>query len=564
MELRFRIGPLVLSVAALMYPGGTCRAAAALSCADMARLTVPSSAIGLGTSGATVEGATEVPAGGTAPKTYSEYCRLSVDINPVDPQAPKIEMQLALPAAWNGKAMMFGGRGYDGAVPDVTNNVPAGPADRPTPLGRGYAVFASDSGHEGSDADKAGAFALNAEALANYAHDALKKTRDAAVYLIGQRYAASPERIYFAGGSTGGREGLAVAQQWPQDFDGVIALYPAFNAASLDLQFGRITRALAAPNAYPSLGKRAALYNAAMQACDALDGVQDGLISNQAACNATFDPSTATVDGHALRCPGGTDVADSCLSDPQIAAMKVFNTPIAFDYPLASGENQYPGFNVWGADLGHAGTGLQSIVNRLGLSRMQPGFPMPGFGAAVDTVPYHSGFWDQWVKYFVTGNPTYDSLSLDPEHPGKWRARISALTLRLDVNKADLSEFAAHGGKLLMAHGTSDQLVSTRATEQYFNRVHSVMGPDRTGGFMRYYEIPGYNHAVSTVFAASWDSLGALEDWVEKGIAPTAQVVTDTVGVPRRTRPLCEYPSWPRYRGAGDVDMASNFTCATE
>lgn len=559
-----RVGILVLGVAAAMSAGGTGRAAAALSCADMARLAVPSSAIGLGTSGATVRNVVEVPAGGAAPKAHGEYCGVSVDINPVDPQAPKIAMQLALPAAWNGKAMMLGGGGYNGAVPDVTKDVPAGPVDQSAPLGRGYAVFASDSGHQGSDADRAGAFALNAEALANYAHDALKKTHDVALYLIAQRYAATPKRIYFAGGSTGGREALAVAQQWPHDFDGVIALYPAFNAASLDLQFGRITRALAAPDAYPNLAKRAALYNAAMQACDALDGVQDGLISNQGACNATFDPSTATVDGHALRCPGGADVADTCLSEPQITAMKVFNTPIAFNYPLASGENQYPGFNVWGADLGHAGTGAQSIVNRLGFSQMQPGFPMPGFGTTLDTVPYHSGFWDQWVKYFVTKDPSYDSLSLDPEHPGKWQARISELTLRQDVNKEDLSEFAAHGGKLLMAHGTSDQLVSTRATEQYFNRVRSVMGPDRVSGFMRYYEIPGYNHAVSTVFAASWDSLSELEAWVERGIAPTAQVVTDTVGVAGRTRPLCEYPSWPRYRGAGDVNLASSFTCATE
>ena len=550
--------------AALLVASGSARAVPALSCPDMAAQTIPASAIGLLTTGAAVTAAVDIAAGGSAPQTHGEYCQVSISINPVDPHAPKILMQLDLPEAWNKRAMMYGGGGYNGSIPKLTDNVPAGPADKLTPLGRGYAVFASDSGHEGSDADNAGAFALNAEALINYGHDALKKTHDTAIYLINKRYGVAPEHVYFAGGSTGGREALAVAQQWPKDFDGVIALYPAFNAASLDLQFGRITRALAAPGAYLNLKKRAALYDAAMQACDGLDGVEDGLISNQAQCNKVFDPSTAMLNGHPLRCSGGADVADTCLSDAQIAAMKVINTPVVFDYPLESGENEYPGFNTWGTDFGRPGTGLQLIVNRLGLSVMQPEFPMAGFGTTIDTIPYHSGFWDEWIKYFVTRDPTYNSLSVDPEHPGRWQARISELTKRQDVNKADLSEFAAHGGKILMAHGMSDQLVSTRATEQYFNRVRSIMGPERVSSFMRYYEIPGYNHALSTTFNASWDSVTALEDWAEKGITPPPQVVGDTAGVPGRTRLLCEYPSWPKYKGLGDVNAATSFSCVSE
>ncbi len=79
--------------------------------------------------------------------------------------------------------------------------------------------------------------------------------------------------------------------------------------------------------------------------------------------------------------------------------------------------------------------------------------------------------------------------------------------------------------------------------------------------FVRYYEIPGYGHAVSTVFNASWDSLAALENWVEHGRAPERLVVTDTAGVPGRTRPLCEYPAWPRYAGGGDVNLAASFRC---
>ena len=112
-----------------------------------------------------------------------------------------------------------------------------------------------------------------------------------------------------------------------------------------------------------------------------------------------------------------------------------------------------------------------------------------------------------------------------------------------------------------MAHGTSDQLVSTRASEETVRRITTTMGPYAAADFLRYYEIPGYGHAGSTVFNAAWDSLTTLEHWVEDHTSPPPQVVADTAGVPGRTRPLCEYPTWPRYRGAGDVNVAATFTC---
>lgn len=533
----------------------------AAGCAELLGVQVPEQAIGLPSRGALVLSASPMAAGGRAPQTFGAYCDLAIEIRPVDPVAPAIRMRLVLPERWNRKAMMYGGGGYNGSVPDVAGNLPAGPLDRPTPLGRGYAVFASDSGHV-ADPLSPGAFAWNGEALANYAHDALKKTRDAALHLIELRYGSRPERSYFAGGSTGGREALAVVQQWPKDFNGAIALYPAYNALALNLQFGRITRALAAPGAFPSLEQRAALFEAALQACDGLDGIRDRVISHQVSCNARFDPASATLDGQPLRCPGGTDSSPRCLTDAQIQALRVFNTPIRFDFPLASGETHYPGFNAWGSDLGRPGEGLQLLVNRLGLNTLQPSYPMPVHGTGfVDGAPYHAGFWDEWVRHFVTRNPTFDSLGFDPQAPGPWLPRISELSLRQDVNQTDLTEFAEHGGKLLIAHGTADQLVSSRASAEYYERIQRDMGPGKTRHFLRYYEIPGYGHAASTVFNASWDSLSALEDWVERGRAPRKQIVVDSVGVPGRTRPLCEYPGWPKYRGKGNVNAASSFVC---
>lgn len=532
-----------------------------MTCAQLAGMNVPASAIGLQTTGATVTAATTVAASGTGVSATPEYCQVDGTIAPVDQAAPKITFRIAMPTQWNSKIVMLGGGGYDGTVPAVTGNVPAGPTAQPAPLARGYAVFGSDSGHQaGTLGSRDGSFGVNDEAVANFSSDALKKTRDTAFYLLSKRYAVDkPQRAYFAGGSSGGREALAVVQRWPQDWDGVIALYPAWNAATLDLQFGRITRALAQPGAYLSQAKRKALLDSATATCDALDGVADGLISNMPACNATFDPATAMLNGAPLRCPGGADTGLTCLSDAQITALKVYATPITFAYPLGSGETQYPGFNVWGADLGVVNpSALQASVITLSLNLLPPANPMPA------TAPYFSTFWDQWIRYFVARDPNVNSLNVDPQNPGAYQARISALTAEQDMNKTDLSAFNKKGGKILMAHGMSDALVSTQSTEQYYRRLQQTMGASTVANFVRYYEIPGYGHSASTIFNASWDSLTTLENWVERGATPPAQTVADTAGVPGRTRPLCEYPTFPRYNGSGNVNVASSFTCASQ
>ena len=539
-----------------------------IACADLTSLAIAAKAIGLPTTGAVVTSAVIVPAAGTGVLALADYCKVTGDILPVDPAAPKIKFQVNLPANWNRKAMMYGGGGYNGVLATGLANVPAGPIDKPGPLARGYATFGSDSGHQANaNGSRDGTFGVNDEALRNFSSDAIKKVRDVAINLIQARYAARVEKTYFAGGSTGGREALFAVQNWPQDFDGAIVLYPSWNAAALNLQFGRITRELAKPGAYPNRAKRKLLYDASLAACDGLDGAADGLISNIGACNATFNPMTAVLNGRPLRCGGGVDTGDACLSDAQIAGFNVTNTPLTLNYTLASGETTYPGFNIWGTDFGSPGTSaLQPTVLTLSLGTEQPANPMPPVTPATATTPatsppYGSTFWDQWVKHFVTRDANFNSLSLDPQNPGSWQGRIVQLTGLQDTNKTDLSAYANKGGKILMAHGSHDALVSPRATQQYWQRIRSAMGPTKVDSFARYYEIPGYGHAVSSVFNASWDSLTTLENWVEKGISPPAQVVADTAGVPGRTRPLCDYPGYPRYKGAGDMNLAASFSC---
>jgi Tannase and feruloyl esterase len=507
-------------------------------CAELGQVKIPASVMSLPTTGGRVT-STSVVTSVISGKTIT-YCQVDADIFPVDPAAPSIKMRAALPHDWNRKAMMFGGGGYNGTIPDLTTNVPFGATDQPTPLARRYATFASDSGHQQNPAvppSLDGSFGANDEALRNFAAgDALKKTRDASLFLIRQAYGTNPAEVYFSGGSTGGREALVVAQRWPQAFDGVISAYPAWNNLAEILDLGYLTQVLSRPGAFPGPEKQTLLYNSVINACDGLDGVQDKVVSNP---RCRFDP-------HVLRCPGGADTGPNCLSDEQIKAVIAMSSPFRWPYRIASGETEYPGFPfLSGADM---------RTPFLGFGTTAPANPMPV------TSGYGMQYWDQWVKYFLTRDPNHNSLDVDPRQPGKWLARISYLSTIEDRNNADLSPFARAGGKLILLHGAADELVSHRSTNDYYQRVRDELGPGATRSFMRYYLVPGANHANfgAPAFAASWDSLSALERWVERGQSPTNPIVTDTTH--NRARPLCEYPDWPRYR-AGDPNSARSFVC---
>ncbi|WP_247614428.1 tannase/feruloyl esterase family alpha/beta hydrolase [Streptomyces tagetis] len=508
-------------------------------CAGLEHTTIPASVMSLPTTGGRVV-STSVRTGVVGGETLV-YCQVDADLFPVDRSAPAIKMSLALPYDWNRKAMMFGGGGYNGTIPDLAGNVPFGPVDRPVPLARGYATFASDSGHRQDPAAPPsldGSFGLNDEALHNFAAgDALKKTRDASLFLIRHAYGTRPAEVYFAGGSTGGREALVAAQRWPTAFDGVISAFPAWNNLSEGLYLGYLTQILSGPGAFPGPEKQTLLYDSVIRACDGLDGVEDNVVSHPGGCH--FDP-------HVLRCPRGADTGPDCLSDPQIRAVTAMSSPFAWPYRIASGETSYPGFPfLSGADM---------RTPFLGFGQTAPAHPMPV------TSGYGMQYWDQWVRYFLTRDPHYNSLDLDPRNPGKWLARISHLSTVQDRNDADLGPFARAGGKLILLHGAADELVSDRSTSDYYERVRDILGPRSTDAFLRYYLLPGANHANfgTPAFAASTDSLSALERWVEQGRPPTNPTVADTAH--DRTRPLCEYPRWPEYR-AGDPDTASSFVC---
>ena len=203
-----------------------------------------------------------------------------------------------------------------------------------------------------------------------------------------------------------------------------------------------------------------------------------------------FDPAKASLRGKPLRCAGGADTGNDCLSDAQISGVLSLERPLALDYKLASGETGYPGFTVWGTDFGapHPSP-LQPTVLTLALGTLAPASPMPPVKLP-DSPPYGSTFYEQWVKYAVTRNAGYDALSLDPRAPGPWQQRIVALSALQEASRSDYSAFKARGGKILMAHGMHDALVSPRATRQLMQRLRTTMGEAELASMLRYYEIP--------------------------------------------------------------------------
>jgi len=515
-------------------------------CGRLDRLVIAGDKIGLPTRGATTSSAKLVSAIAGAP----EHCLVVGKIAPADKTAPNIEFNVALPVKWNGKALMFGGGGYNGVIPNVAGNLPIG-QKAVTALARGYATFGSDSGHQTPGAS----FARNEEAYRNYVGDALKKTRDTAMVIIERAYGARPARSYFMGGSRGGGEALAATARWPKDWDGAVSLYPARSGTVTILGMLAGNQALAAPGAFLPPEHRELLYRAALERCDGLDGVHDGLISNRYGCRAVFDPATATFAGVPLRCKDGVP-GFSCLSDAQITAIRKMDAPVRLPVTMKSGETEFPGFTILTAETASPG------MSAYGWGSVQPSAKL------TPAAEYHPGvpilFWmvDQYMHHIFARDLNYDTLSFDFANPGALGPRLEELS-QLDDLDLDMSGFARRGGKLIMLQGSDDQMISPKATAAYYEMLRKRLGDEKLGRMLRYYEVPGYGHGRSAVFLASWDQLTALENWVERDVDPgEREVVADLAGVPGRTRPLCLFPRWPQYKGTGDPNAASSFTCA--
>ena len=514
-------------------------ATARQQCSALEGLAISRSSIGLPTNGGIVVSASFITAADVG-NTNGEFCKVLGSIHPVDPTAPDIKFEVNLPSTWNNKLLQLGGGGFDGSLVTGLGGVVNQMASSPTPLAQGYVTLGSDSGHEGAGFDAA--FALNEEALANFGHLQIKKTHDAAMYLIKARYGTLPEHSFFAGGSQGGHEGFIAAQKYPADFDGVIAQYPAYNIALMHLGSNYFAKALYANSGagWINPNKIKTLVAAVYGACDGLDGITDGIISNVAGCNKAFTINTVQAT---LRCAGGGDAGDHCLSDTQIAAVRAIDSPFSLRFPTAGGLTTYPKWPIL--------EGATFLSNTLGNTAV-PSLP-PAAGDAFQYKPA-----DATIRYIITRNLTLDTLTFDPN---QWAARIVEVSIILDANSVDLTQFMSKGGKLILMVGAIDDSITPHNTLNYYERLVSRFGRPALDSFVHFYYIPGFGHG-NGVFNAKFDSLSALNAWVAQGRAPGTLIGMDANAASRgRTRPLCVYPAWPKYSGSGDVNAASSFMC---
>jgi feruloyl esterase len=502
-------------------------------CAALSGAKLPAGLIGLPTTGAATTSAALVddPVNG-------RFCKILGAIHPVDPAAPDIHFQLNLPSEWNHKALQIGGGGYNGVlINGETARFPA--PDKPSPLRQGYATFGSDSGHVAQPGQDAAAFAANAEALQNFAGDQLKKTHDAAMALIQKAYGAKPARTYFQGNSQGGHEGFIVIQRWPGDYDGVVAIHPVYDFVALQTDGVLVGQTVYnRPGAWLSPQQVAWVSAKVLAVCDGLDGLQDGLIGNVRACDAAFDPT-------GLRCADGGTV--DCLSDAQIQTLMTLGAPMPLGVTLAGGIDRFGQWPVLeGASMG-------ARFNPFGKTDAKPHPPGP-----TDSFLHMMG--DQMVRYMLLRDVSYDSLMFDP---AQHAAALQALSRQIDASDPDISAFQKRGGKLLLMHGTVDMAVTSYNSIAYYEKLKARFGQSALRQFVRFYVAPGFGHGDGA-FQVGWDSLGALDAWVDRGVDPGPQVAVDTVkATAGRSRPLCEYPAYPRYAGTGDPNAAASFACAT-
>lgn len=482
------------------------------------------------------------------------FCRLIGTIAPLDPRAPKISFQVNLPVDWNGKALQYGGGGFNGVL--ITGLAPLrdAPNGAPTPLAQGYATYGTDSGHQASSypPTEVAAWALNDEARTNFAYASYKKVKDVAVQLATDFYGRGPGKVYFFGGSEGGREGLTMAQRFPADYDGIVSVVPVINYVGLNHSFLRAQRMQVENKGEGWLPPRKlkALGEAVAKACDALDGLEDGVVNNYLACTAKFDPAS-------MRCPDGRDTGDACLSDRQVEVVRATYSDYRLVEPMAHGVATYPARLPGGENV--AGAGWDVWVS----------------GRAAPTIPVTTEASRQWlyggnfIRYFVGRDAKFDLATYDP---AQHKARLQEVSKLMDSTDPDLSAFFARGGRLIVRENASDLAQSGQVGMEYYKTVVARFGQPKVDEHVRLYVSPASTHtgnAKSTKDGAdiptAIDLLEVLDRWVVRGDTP-ADALTQVLDAPKpphavlATRPMCRYPGYPHYTG-GDPKQAGSYAC---
>jgi feruloyl esterase len=492
------------------------------TCAGLVAQTLPSTTIN--SAEAVTAGSFTPPGSTNAQGDLPPFCRVAGVIAPTSESAIRFEVWLPL-HGWNGK---FAGVGNGGWAGTISYGALA------TQLRRGYATASTNTGHDVAPGQNAARFAFEKpEQLVDFAYRSQHETAVAAKALLQAFYGQAPARSYFIGCSSGGYQGLMEAQRFPADYDGIVSAMPANNwtrlmAGDLDGILGVLQR----PDSFLPPAALGLLHRAAIAACDGGDGVVDGIIEDPRQCS--FDPA-------ALTCTASQEPG-TCLAPAQVeAARRVYD------------------------GLKDPRTGQQVFP---GLARGSEPFWVHRDRDNPFTIPLAH------YKWLVFRDPAWDWRTFeftDPADYDKHAAAEATLAPLLNATNPDLGEFRKRGGKLLQYHGWNDQLISAQSSIDYYESVLSFFGQgqqDRAGTlkdvqtFYRLFMAPGMAHCSGGTGPNTFDAQGALEQWVERGVAPDRIIATREInGVADRLRPLCPYPQVAVYKGTGDTNDAASFDC---
>jgi feruloyl esterase len=477
-----------------------CAGVRARTCESLAALST--SKVEIASAGTVESGTFTSPDSPNALPQLPKFCRVVVRIRPTADS--EIGAEIWLPQDWNTKLLAVGSGGWGGSID--YGGLAAG-------VRRGYATTASDDGHRSQGA---GFVMGHPEKLIDFAYRAEHEATLEAKALLNALYDRNASHSYWQGCSGGGREGLIQAYRYPDEFDGVIAGDPANirrNAWALSLA----VQALNDPADYIPPAAYPMIHDAVLAACDAKDGLKDGLIS---------EPETCHVDFSALQCR--SQGAPDCLTARQLKTAQTMISPAKTKTGVVLFPRLEPGTELrWGRMAG--GPGPADL------------------------------FLDEY-RYVVYQDPNWDWHSFELERDA---AKAHAVDQGIDEMDAHLAAFAKHGGKLLLYHGWADQQVAPGSTVDFYQSVRRLSpDPKRAENWVRLFMAPGMAHCAGGEGPDTFDSLTALEHWVEHGQAPARIVAAHlTKGQVDRTRPLCAYPQVARYNGAGSIDEAANFSC---
>jgi feruloyl esterase len=449
-----------------------------------------------------------------------EFCRVTGLVE------PGINFEVWMPVAdqWNGK---LNGVGNGALAGGINYGAMVGP------LAKGYATVSTDGGHQSESIVDGDWMLGNPELWDDFGYRAVHVSTRNAKAIIDAYYGQAPEYSYFTGCSGGGQQGLAEAQKYPADYDGIVSgapanfptrmwpgeTYPGWVAATEDTQLS-----LGGPPGPPTVTpKLATLHEAALAACDAEDGVEDGIIDSPQACD--FDPAT-------LLCPENPPDPDECLTQAEIDTVTKIYAGLK---DPTTGEQFWPGYEVGSEDnwAGH----IYPFVIPLG-----------------------------YFKGMVFEDPEWDYTTFNFEDPEDFATLVDAdarYAPHINATDPDLTAFNELGGKLILWHGWADQNIAPQNSINYYNNVAAVVGDEAaTQEFLRLFMVPGMGHCQGGPGPGNFDALAALEQWVEEGVAPEQLAGSHlTNGKVDLTRPICLYPEVAQYSGSGSEAEAENFDC---